>query len=265
VNEVALALQFDRPAVDVEVLGLLAGRLKPEFPVQQQVPPLPPMEEPTGPAQPQFQVQLGAPPTFPRTWFSGPDGHQLVQVQSDRFALNWRRLGGEVPYPRYTFLHDLLTKLLAELREALDATGTDTPAVNFCELLYINEIVVPGVEPGQRHPDLSQIIRFVEPIAGPTFLPEAEDAQLQARWRMPAEALPVGAEIGRLYVAITPGLRPDTQLPIYLMHVTARIVPPLGCDLGAALDVLDVGHEWIVRGFADLTTDEMHKLWRIRT
>jgi uncharacterized protein (TIGR04255 family) len=260
-----LALQFDRPAIDLEVLGLLAGRLKADFPTQQQQPPLPPMQEATGqPGPPQFEVQFGAMP-MPRTWFSSPDGHRLVQVQSDRLVLNWRRLEGDEPYPRYVFLRDLLSQLLGKLTEVFEAAKTEVPAVNFSELSYINEIAVPGVGPGQPHPDLAQIIEFVERLAGRTFLPQAEDAQFQARWRIPKDQLPDGSAIGRLYVVLSPGFRADTQLPIYVMNMTTRIVPPPTSNFDMALELLDIGHDWIVRGFADLTTEDMHRYWQVRT
>src|SRR4051794_1509494 len=69
VNEVAFAVQFVGDAIDLEVLGAIAGRLKERFPVRQQHPPLAPMVEdfsvtPTGP-----QVIFKTQPDLPRTWF----------------------------------------------------------------------------------------------------------------------------------------------------------------------------------------------------
>lgn len=266
VNEVALALQFDRAVIDLEVLGLLAGKLKSDFPIQQPQTPVPPMEEPVDPqGGQQFQVQFGVPGSLPRTWFLSVDGHQLVQVQSDRIVVNWRRLGGEQPYPRYTSLRDLLVRVLGQLGDAQGTAGMEPAPVNFCELVYINEIAVPGVEPGQPHPDLARVIALLERLRGRQFLPQAEDAQLQARWRIPAVQLPQGAPVGRLYLGIGPGWRADTQLPVYAMNLTARLVPPPATDLASGLEILDIGHDWIVRAFADLTTEEMHRLWHVKT
>jgi uncharacterized protein (TIGR04255 family) len=264
VNEVALALQFAEPSVDLEVLGLLAGTLKEMFPVREQQPPLPPLSESPGHlALPNFELRFGV-MSLPRTWFLSTDGHRLVQLQSDRLVLNWRRLAGDEPYPRYTALREELLHILGQLDHALSVAGKAPCRVNFCELTYINEINVPGTEAGERHPDLALIIDLVSRVRGRTFLPQAEDAQFQVRWRIPPDQLPDGAGVGRLYVAVSPGFRADTQLPVYGMNLTARIVPPPDTQLLAAVTLLDVGHDWIVRGFADLTTEDMQQQWGVR-
>jgi hypothetical protein len=36
---------------------------------------------------------------------------------------------------------------------------------------------------------------------------------------------------------------------------------PLSPDVDGALRFLNIGHEWIVRGFTELTTPEMHSKW----
>jgi hypothetical protein len=264
VNEVALAVQFTDPVVDLELLAALARNLKGDFPQQQQQPPLPRMVEAVsslGP--PQFEFQFGA-TSFPRTWFLSSEGHRLVQVQSDRIVLNWRRLEGSEPYPRYGSLYGVLSDLLTRLHTLAEEAGKTPINVNFCEISYINEIAVPGVETGQSHPDLSRIISLVTDVRGREFLPQAEDAQFQARWRIPPDQLPPGTPVGRLYVAVGPAFRAATQLPIYTMNLTSRIVPAPFTELMNSLDILDIGHEWIVRAFADLTTEEMHAVWERR-
>lgn len=69
------------------------------------------------------------------------------------------------------------------------------------------------------------------------FLPEAEDAHVAARWRIPGTD---GTPIGRLHLSIDPGLRPSQPkspaptpdklqplelTPIYLVKLTARVSP----------------------------------------
>ena len=70
-----------------------------------------------------------------------------------------------------------------------------------------------------------------------------------------------------------PGLRPPGTLPsgsaipeptpIYLVNLTARVMPRRS-TVDGAMKALDVGHEWVVMGFKDLTTSEMHKHWELR-
>ena len=49
--------------------------------------------------------------------------------------------------------------------------------------------------------------------------------------------------------------------PVWLMNLSARGIP-LGPGVGGAFDFFDLAREWIVRGFADLTTRAMHRSWK---
>jgi hypothetical protein len=47
---------------------------------------------------------------------------------------------------------------------------------------------------------------------------------------------------------------------MFRFTLTAR-GQPLGTGLAGVLEFLDLGREWIVTGFDELTTPEMHRLW----
>ncbi len=106
-----------------------------------------------------------------------------------------------------------------------------------------------------RSPPLGRFLRPVGSFAG-DFLSEPEDARLQARWRIPGDN---GAPVGRLYAAADPAFNLDGT-PIYLLTLTARLLADQA-EPSAAVELLDLAHDWIVRGFKDLTTDEMHTTW----
>jgi hypothetical protein len=137
--------------------------------------------------------------------------------------------------------------------------------VNVCEVTYVNPIEDPGPGAsdgvGQTHPDLAEIINRFRPRPPDAFLPEAEDAQLQARWRIPAEEIGCsGDPAGRLHLSVAPGLKPPDNTPIYMANLTARVMPEAG-TADSVMKALDVGHKWVVLGFTDLTTDRMHQHW----
>jgi hypothetical protein len=69
-----------------------------------------------------------------------------------------------------------------------------------------------------------------------------------------------GPLVGRLFVELTSGLNMSTRKPTYRFALTVRGAP-LGRDLEGVLEFFDFARERIVRGFAELTTAEMHKLW----
>jgi hypothetical protein len=53
---------------------------------------------------------------------------------------------------------------------------------------------------------------------------------------------------------------------VFIMNLTARGVPLRAkgeTEMEGAFAFFLLGREWIVKGFRDLTTDSMHKAWRI--
>ncbi|MBI5103868.1 MAG: TIGR04255 family protein [Solirubrobacterales bacterium] len=268
-NEVALTVQFAQPVIDLDALGLFGARVRKQLPGRQAQPLLPPMEETFDlmPPAPGFEIRFDNAPLVPRTWFLSPDGEQIVQLQPDRMSVNWRDVSEDKgDYPRYDRIRTRLEELLSVLEIVLSELDRPLPAINMCEASYVNPIQLPGSEDARQHPDLAKIINRVRGRPRNAFLPDAEDAQLQVRWRIPAEELPgapEGPPVGRLHLQAGPGLRPRGNVPIYVVTMTAR-VKPAGGSVSNAWDALDVAHKWIVLGFTDVTTSAMHKIWGMK-
>lgn len=55
---------------------------------------------------------------------------------------------------------------------------------------------------------------------------------------------------------VQPALRATDNKPMYVMSLTARGL------YGVGMDFLDIGRQWIVKSFEQLTTEEMHRIWR---
>jgi hypothetical protein len=210
VTEVVLSVQFTGDAIDLEVLGRVASRVKTDFPARQQQPPLP-------------------------------------------------KMTAEQSYPGYNEIRrefiQHLDALLADVQEVAPSAAD----IDFCELIYVNQLAQEGTPAKGPHPPLSRFIRFLQPFSGEEFLPEAEDSRLQARWRIQSGG---DEPRGRLYMAAEPGYRQPGDLPMYLLTLTARLVGE-HMDLTGAVALLDEGHNWAARGFRDLTTDEMHHAWEM--
>lgn len=269
VAEVALAVQFAPETIDIEAFGRFARGVRDDLPTRRRQPVAPAMEETFDrvPATSSIQFRLEAPTELPRTWFLSEDGVQLVQLQHDRLTLNWRENHGDVDYPRYGALRARFEELLKLLTDALDEIG-QSHAINICEVTYVNPIEVPGTKTAEdgrpMHPDLAKILNRVRARPRGAFLPDAEDAQLLARWRIPGTELDEDdAPVGRLYLSATPGLKPKDNVPIYVVNLTARLLTRRG-DNANALKALDVAHKWVVLGFKDLTTTQMHRHWELK-
>lgn len=76
---------------------------------------------------------------------------------------------------------------------------------------------------------------------------------MQVTYRLDGDA-------GRLHVAFTPAIRARDGKEVLQMTLTARGAP----SSSRTEDVfawLDMGRKWVVRGFADFTTEAIQEIW----
>jgi hypothetical protein len=67
-------------------------------------------------------------------------------------------------------------------------------------------------------------------------------------------------DAGRLNVRVSPAVCGSDKKPMLRLDLTAR-GPVKGRELSEVANWIDLGHEWVVRGFASLTRSEMHRVW----
>ena len=259
VVEVALGLQYDDlPGLNaVQIAAFWMDRLQSEFPEVTEQPPLANSEEEFGPPAGRgipLSIQAGPPPL--RFWMSNEDKTVLVQIQRNRFVFNWRRgEGADGEYPRYPFVKEQFLRHLGELMEFV--TDRELGAFGFkqCEVTYVNEIRAPGEDGG--HAFVGDFLALQGSTNG-EFLGGMESAEISYHYVMTE---PDGADaVGRLHATASPRLRADSMEAVYLLQMVAR-GRPLGPGPDGAVAFLDLGHEYIVRGFADITTRRMHGIW----
>jgi uncharacterized protein (TIGR04255 family) len=260
VVEVVLGVQFDRAAVDLEVLSEFATAIKAEFPNREQVEPLARSVESFArpPEGARFEFRFGGPP-LPRTWFVGTDRRLLVQLQADRLTLNWRRVELGDTYPRYASLRPTFDALRTQLDEIIARLGREAPLVDQVEVTYINELASADEPSSDRHPPLASMLTTVVDLEPDGFLPPPEDVGYLARFRIHS---PDGAQqpAGRLLVSTDAAYRTADQRPIYLLKLTANLVGALNTQ-DSVIDMLNLGRTWVVKGFLQLTTPEIQGQW----
>lgn len=260
VIETLLGVQFGPlRSFSVPHFGLFWSQIRADYPNQEMKPPLGPEVEDFGMsvAPGGAKVMLSTEPEA-RCWFIDPSQTQLIQLQRDRFIRNWRKVTGQETYPEYAVLKPRFAADWTRFLHFLASAGIEQPEVNQCEATYVNHIPIGiGAETGVE--SFGEIHKILSVIAAPRtgFLPESEVTMLNSRYLMPDKK-------GRLHVTVQPAVRKDDRRVVLQLTLTARGRP----DSGSTEDVLrwfDLGHEWIVRGFADLTTTDMHTRWeRIR-
>jgi uncharacterized protein (TIGR04255 family) len=259
VSEVVLSVQFPRPAVDeVAILGRFRTAIEAEFPeVEKQAPILPAREDYSSSPQPpvvEFQMVQGAPPQ--RYWFISADGNELIQVQPDRFLLNWRKLRPSDDYPRYRRLRPRFERLYATFLGTLDDAQRQNAVPEWCEVSYINEIPAAATT-GHGHMELGRVLRHV--VAKRDFgpIPAPENTQLQERFLIRTAE---GEPKARLHLTATPAFRTDDEGPVYVITLLVRGSPAVP-TLEGVLEFFDFGRRLIVQGFTEMTTPEMHDEW----
>jgi uncharacterized protein (TIGR04255 family) len=255
VVEVAVAVGF-QPLAGLRVvdLGGLWERYQADFPNVVEQPPIEMTTERFDGlgAPPSMSFALMAAPPIPRLWFLNGDESQLIQVQNNWFARNWRKMPTGGDYPRYPTIRDRFRDDLSTFLDYIRAGKLGEFKPTQCEITFINHIADYG---GQRQ-ELSEILNLLKPLDVSGFLPSPESVGLNAQFLIAGDGVPAG----RLHLRAEPAVRRSDGSPITVLTITARGVP-IGEGVEGVMGFLELGHTWVVRGFECITTDRMHKLW----
>jgi uncharacterized protein (TIGR04255 family) len=258
--EVAIGAQFKAVPVAAPQFGLLWLKYRPRFPRIETKPALTPAVERFGVHRqqapvPRFQI-LDQPPPL-RSWFLTEGGDELIQVQPDRLVFNWRRVGADGAYPRYPTVERCFLDAFGTFAEFLGEIGSDQPQIEQCELTYVNRIF-PASGTWNDLGEAAGAIALLSRSAG-GFLGPPEEVEATARYVISVDDKPVG----RLHVSLEPRRLLKTGEPLLNLQLTARGAP-LSSGTQGATEFFRLAREWIVRGFVDVTTPEMHKTWGMR-
>jgi uncharacterized protein (TIGR04255 family) len=230
-------------------VGVYWDQIREEFPLVEEAPPLPAAIEVYDPVQ-SLEVQLGFVPPLARTWFRRADGRGLIQLQRDRFAYNWKRSSpDDGEYPSYDRVIVDFERQWDVFRQFLAKEELGDVVLRQLELAYVNII-----------PDASV------PAGDPVFRDHAPDT-LRSRFLTKPDSfawhtsymLPEPA--GRLHVQISSARQVDSGDPIRRLDMVARGINEIATT--SMRPWFDLAHDWIVRGFADVTTANMQaEVWR---
>lgn len=257
VVEVAISVQFEELSALRNVhLGLLWNRYRDQYPRTEEHPPLPDIFERFEPERREVGITIETVdvPPVPRLWLLNPDSRRLIQVQRSRFIHNWRGMEGPDPYPHYPNIRAQFVSAYEAFLAFLKDESIGFPAINQCEITYVNHIEAVGIH---GHGDPGVVLTMFKLGFSDNFLSTPEDGAMALRFRMHDDD---GNDCGRLHIQLQPAFTIAEKRPIFVLTLTARGKPKRD-DFKAAMGFLDVGHEWIVRGFTSITTKEMHERW----
>jgi uncharacterized protein (TIGR04255 family) len=251
VVEVVCGVQFGALAgLRVAHVGVFWEQIRGEFPAVDEAPPLSAVIETRGlPSSVEFSV--GLIPPLPRTWFLSEDGHRLIQLQRDRFIYNWRRKSpDDGEYPSYDNVIVEFEQLWRTFEKFATENKLGELVARQLELTYVD--IIPQ---DQVPKDDAVFVDHARSRSLGRFLEAPEGFDWQTRYLLPEEN-------GRLHVHASSAREVDSGAPVMRLEMTARGIG----DLASAADMrrwFDLAHEWIVRGFIDVTTTRMQtEVWR---
>jgi uncharacterized protein (TIGR04255 family) len=258
VIETVLSLQFaPLEQFGIPHFGLYWQKIRSEYPRYELHPPLIGVTEKFDPSLLHQKIGLRIDLGFAlgpavRCWFIDESGNRLLQVQKDRFIYNWRKVKGDEIYPRYESIKDKFKEEWLRFCAFLREENLGAPEVNQCEVTYVNHIDYNSGWEG--YGELSKVIACWKGSYSGTFLPPPEKVNLNVSHLLPGKE-------GRLHISLEPVLRSRDAVEVLQLNLTARGAPS-SSSVEDIFRWLDLGRSWVVRGFTDFTTENMHKkLW----
>jgi uncharacterized protein (TIGR04255 family) len=252
VVEVALSAQFEPLVLETKHIAILWEQCRKEFPDWQDQAPIAPAFELFGDGSLSAHAFLRNVP-LRRAMFRNALGTQLKQYQADRFVRNWTKASAAPDYPRYESVREAFAEDLRGLTEFVENHSLGNFAPNQCEVTYVN--LIPLADSAG---DLAAIVSPWSGKYSDSFLLDPESSEISAHFvmRLPNEPQP----LGRLHIAGAVVTILQSGKQAIQLTLTAR-GQPIGAGVDGVITFLNLGRQYIVKGFASFTTPEMHETW----
>lgn len=188
-----------------------------------------------------------------RCWFISNAQSHLLQLQNDRFILNWRKIPSGEDYPHYDSIRPLFESEWNRFCEFLNGESLGIPEVQQCEIQYINHIELNSWQ---------SFMTLVEPLAAwpgsrkGSLLPEPQDMAMTTTYLLPDNR-------GRMRITLQPAIRKVDGKSVIQLVLLAR-GQPKSSTTADILEWFDFGRDWLLKGFASFSTEKMHITWKRR-
>jgi uncharacterized protein (TIGR04255 family) len=237
VSEVVTGLYFNKLPLLMPHFGLLWQEFRKEYPKFEEAPPLVP--DPDTSPDDAF---------LPRVWFTTNDQTGLIQVQQGYFLTNWRQVKREDAYPRYPEVIKVFKNRFGRFQSFLKEYELPSITPVRYELTYVN--LFPQNEGWKGFSDIGSILPDLSWRNSPgRFLPALGGMSCAFTFAM-------SKDLGRLAVGVQSAKRRTDNLIAIKLELSAKGKPQADMDMWGWFDR---AHEWIVRGFADLTSQRVQQ------
>ena len=243
-TEVAVGVILPPMPLQTRHIGEFWSEIRSEYPITEDNPPIPSAIEATSRS---FDVRLLTIPPLRRVFMMTPNREYVIQIQEGRFLHNWRKLPPEATYPRYPVVLERFQSAWRRFSGFAMRSGLGDPIPSGYELTYVNELDDPAVH---------GIPAFVKSLDWQKLEPEFLLQPPQATNIAWSFTLPEYK--GAMNVSSNRVTRPDGKTA--LLVVLSCVGP--ASESYSLEDWFETAHQWIVRGFTDLTTPEAHQFWK---
>jgi uncharacterized protein (TIGR04255 family) len=254
VSEVVFGIQFNKlENLKAPHTGILWEKLgRKEYPECKEMPPLAHTIESfdeIAPQLPSVTIEEFNHPPLPRLFFISEIKNHLIQVQEDRLLQNWRKLQAEDEYPRYVKLFPKFIGSWQLFNSFADELNLGPIQPNQYELTYVNHI--PRGRGWRNLSEIHNVFRDLQSEPDRRFLPEPENISWRKTYRLPNDS-------GRLHVSLRLAISRESKDQVMILDLTARGFATKKMDAW-----FDMAHEWIVKGFTDLTSKSIQEsVWK---
>ncbi len=229
--------------------GIFWQQIKEDYPLFEDHPPLiDPVSEPG-----RLHIETLDNLPLRRVFFVHSQKDYLLQLQPNRFVHNWRKMDEDSAYPHFPAAKERFFLAWTEFQQFLGEEELGPIQMVQFEVTYINHFIE---EPG----NFPQKAEYYTPLIdwknsrSTNFLPIPTALSYNINFPLPDDK-------GTLNVTSKHGTRNRDKKDVMILELRAR--GPIKGNENSLEHYFELGHEWIVRGFKDITSPEAHKQWKI--
>ncbi len=187
----------------------------------------------------------------PRSLLIDGSNAQLVQLQSNAFLRNWRKVPGVPGYIHYDVMRPSFERDWTEFLNFLGDERVGSPELFEGHVSYINQFV-RGFE-WESYDDFRRILTGLAPFHRSEIISNLKLLSFHEVYELKDGS-------GRLEVTAQPAIRPVDGKEILQLTITAA-GKPRSNSTNDVMAWLDSGHAAVVGTFVEVTSDEAHKMW----